>query len=90
MMGYPGMSNSDNTNENIVTQTTTLKEQIMAYSYACADCEGMEACPGKIVAETEDEVWKLMELHAKIAHDEDASEWDDETRAYLKTLIKIV
>ncbi len=39
----------------------------MAYSYACADCEGMEACPGKVVAETEDEVWKLMELHAKIA-----------------------
>jgi len=29
----------------------------MAYSYACADCEGMEACPGKVVAETEDEVW---------------------------------
>ncbi len=46
---------------------------IMAYSYACADCEGMEACPGKVIAETEDEVWKLMELHAKIAHDEDAS-----------------
>ena len=38
------------------------------------------ACPGKVVAETEGEVWKLMELHAKIAHDEDASEWDEETR----------
>jgi predicted small metal-binding protein len=50
----------------------------------------MEACPGKVVAETEDEVWKLMELHAKIAHNEDASEWDDETLAYLKTLIKSV
>ncbi len=62
----------------------------MAYSYACADCEGMEACPGKVVAETEDEVWKLMELHAKIAHEEDASEWDEETRTYLKTLIKTV
>jgi len=60
----------------------------MAYSYACADCEGMEACPGKVVAETEDEVWKLMELHAKVAHNEDASEWDGGTRAYLKTLIK--
>ena len=60
----------------------------MAYSYACADCEGMEACPGKVVAETEGGVWKLMELHAKIAHDEDASEWGEETRAYLKTLIK--
>ena len=62
----------------------------MAYSYACADCEGMEACSGKVVAETEDEGWKLMELHAKIAHDENANEWDDETRAYLKTLIKTV
>jgi len=58
------------------------------YSYACADCEGMESCPGKVVAETEEEVWKLMELHAKVAHDEDVSKWDDETRAYLKTLIK--
>jgi len=62
----------------------------MAYSYACADCEGMEDCPGKVVAETEDEVWKLMGLHAKIAHDEDATKWDDETLAYLKTLIKTV
>ena len=39
----------------------------MAYSYACADCDGMGACPGKVVAETEDEVWKLMELLAKVA-----------------------
>jgi len=62
----------------------------MAYSYACADWEGMEACPGKVVAETEDEIWKLIELHAKIAHDEDASQWDDETRNHLKTLIKTV
>ena len=62
----------------------------MAYSYACADCEGMESCPGKVVAETEDEVWELIELHAKIAHDENASEWDDETLAHVKTLIRIV
>ena len=62
----------------------------MAFSYACADCEGMENCPGKVVAATEEEVWSLMELHAKIAHDEDASEWDVETRDYLKTLIKTV
>ena len=60
----------------------------MAYSYACKDCEGMESCPGMVVAETKDEVWKLMELHARIAHDEDPNEWDDETRTYLETLIK--
>jgi len=62
----------------------------MAYSYAGADCEGMETCPAQVVAETEEEVWKLLKLHAKIAHDEDASKWDDETWAYLKTLIKDV
>ncbi len=42
----------------------------------------------KVVAATEDEVWKLMELHAVVAHGEDPSSWDDETRHYLKTLIK--
>ncbi len=58
------------------------------YSYACKDCEGMEACPGKVVAATKDEVWKLMELHAVVAHGEDPSSWDADTRAYLGTLIK--
>ena len=59
-----------------------------AYTYACADCEGMETCPGKVTAATEDEVWKLMELHAVAAHGEDPSSWGDETRQYLGTLIK--
>ena len=41
----------------------------------------MEACPGEVVAETEEDVWKLIELHAKIAHDENAhdenaNEWE--------------
>lgn len=62
----------------------------MAVSYACKDCEGMEDCPGKVVAATEEELWQLIELHAKIAHDEDASAWDDETRAYLKSLFQTV
>ncbi len=62
----------------------------MAASYACKDREGMESCPGKVVAETEEELWKLMELHAVIAHGEDPSEWDGETRTYLKTLIRTV
>jgi len=59
-----------------------------SYSYACSECEGMEDCPGKVVAATEDEVWKLMELHAVVAHGEDPSNWDDETRQYLGTLIR--
>ncbi|MEE8608758.1 MAG: hypothetical protein V3S55_14220 [Nitrospiraceae bacterium] len=48
----------------------------------------MEACLGHFIAEMEDEVWKLMELHASVSHDEDPSAWRDEDRAYLKTLIK--
>ena len=29
-----------------------------AYSYACADCEGMETCPGKVTAATEDDIFE--------------------------------
>lgn len=61
-----------------------------AYSYACKDCEGMEDCPASVTAKTKDEVWSLMELHAKIAHGEDPADWDGETREYLGTLIKAV
>lgn len=59
-----------------------------AYSYACKDYPGMEACPGRVIAETEDEVWKLMELHASVAHGEDPAAWSDDDRIYLKSLIK--
>ncbi len=58
------------------------------HSYACKDYPGMEACPGMFVAATEDEVWKLMELHATHAHGEDPKAWSDEDRSYLKGLIK--
>jgi len=58
------------------------------YSYACSDCEGMEACPAHFLAETEDELWQLMGLHASIAHGENPSEWTEEVTAYLKSLIK--
>ena len=58
------------------------------YAYACKDYPGMEACPGWFIAQTEDEVWKLMELHATVAHDEDPTAWSEEDKAYLKTLIK--
>ena len=62
----------------------------MTYSYACADGEGTQTCPGKIIAETEKQVWNLMELRATIAHEEDTNAWYDETRTYLKPLIKTV
>jgi len=61
-----------------------------AYRYACCDCEGMEACPASVVAESRGEVWELMKLHARIAHGESESDWDQETRTYLDLLIKPV
>lgn len=61
-----------------------------AFSYACRDCEGMETCPASIVAETKEELWQLMGHHAKIAHDENPEDWDEETVGYLETLIKQV
>ena len=61
-----------------------------AYSYSCRDCEGMEACPATVTAETVDEVKELTALHAKIAHGEDAAQWDAETRDYVLSLIREV
>ena len=58
------------------------------YSYACRDCEGMETCPASFVAETKDELWKLIELHASIAHGESEADWTAEVRDYIGSLIK--
>ena len=58
------------------------------YSYAYKDYPSMETCPVHFIAETEGEIWKLMELHASVAHWEDPGDWSDEDRQYLKTLIK--
>ena len=58
------------------------------FSYACKDYPETESCPGHFVAETEDEIWKLMELHASVAHGEDPGKWSNGDREYLKTLIK--
>ncbi|MFQ5546499.1 MAG: DUF1059 domain-containing protein [Acidiferrobacterales bacterium] len=60
----------------------------MIYSYACKDYPGMETCPGRFYAETEDELWEHMELHASVAHKEDPTTWTTEDRAQLKTLVK--
>ena len=38
------------------------------YGYACKEFPGMETCPAHIHAETEGELWKLIELHASLAH----------------------
>jgi hypothetical protein len=34
----------------------------------------METCPASVVAETKDEVWKLIELHAQVAHEEEPAD----------------
>ena len=47
-----------------------------AYSYACRDCEGMEACPASVTAATRKELWQLMGHHARISHDENPDDWD--------------
>ena len=59
-----------------------------AYSYACKDYPGMEKCPGRFYAETEGELWKLIELHASVAHGEDPTSWSSQDREALKLLIK--
>jgi hypothetical protein len=48
----------------------------------------MEDCPGCFFAATKNEVWKLLELHATLAHGENPSAWNSDTRAQLQALIK--
>ena len=58
------------------------------HSYACRDYPGMESCPARFTTETQDELMKIIELHASVAHGEDTSAWTDEDRAQLKSLIR--
>ena len=57
-------------------------------SYACSDFPGMEDCPGYFRAATDEELWRLVELHAAVAHGEDPAGWTPEIRAQMKDLIK--
>ena len=58
------------------------------YSYACKDYPGMEKCPGHFCAETENELWKLIEIHASTAHGEDPTSWSSQDRDAVKSLIR--
>ena len=58
------------------------------YSYACADYPGMEDCPGKIQAGDKDELWQLIETHARLAHGEDPESWSEDDRAAVSQLIQ--
>ena len=59
-----------------------------AYSYACKDYPGMEACSGSFMAQTEPELWKHIELHAREAHQEDPAQWSADDRKMLEGLIR--
>ena len=58
------------------------------YSYACRNYPGMESCSAHFTTETQDELMKIVELHASVAHGEDPAAWTDEDKDYLRGLIK--
>lgn len=58
------------------------------YPYTCKDYPGMETCPGRFVADSEEEMWRHMELHASMAHQEDPTAWSAEDQNYLTGLIR--
>ncbi len=60
----------------------------MAYSYDCKSYPGMETCPGSFTAETEEELWQIIELHASVAHGEDPTQWSPQERQQVKKLIR--
>lgn len=49
---------------------------------------GKDDCPWQVVAATEEGLWKLIEVHAAVAHGEDVSVWDEVTWAAVAKLIK--
>ena len=62
----------------------------MAYSYSCKDFPGMESCHASFTAETEPELWKHIEMHAREAHQEDPAKWSAEDRQGVKGIIRVV
>ena len=62
----------------------------MGYSFRCKDYPGIGTCPGSFVAETEDELWRHIELHGKLAHQEDPAAWTREERETIERLIRVV
>lgn len=62
----------------------------MGYSFSCKDYPGMGICPGSFVAETEEELCRHIELHGKLAHQEDPAAWSREEKDQIKRLIRFV
>ena len=61
-----------------------------AYAYSCSEFPGMEGCPGRVQAQSEAELWKLIEVHAQLAHGEDVNQWSQEDRDQVQALIHTV
>lgn len=59
----------------------------MPFSYRCSDYPGMQDCPALFTTETEEELWKHLELHGADAHQEDPAQWTPEERQQVKQLI---
>jgi hypothetical protein len=48
----------------------------------------MDACPGAFTADTEPELWKHIELHAREAHHEDPTQWSADDKQGMKNIIR--
>jgi hypothetical protein len=48
----------------------------------------MEACPASFATQTEQELWKHLEVHGAVAHQEDTEKWSPEDRQKMKELIR--
>jgi hypothetical protein len=62
----------------------------MAYSYRCRNNPGRESCLGSFTSETEAELWKHIEMHASVAHQEDPKGWSYKDRQTMKKLFAVV
>jgi len=60
----------------------------MPYSYSCSQYPGMEGCAGFFVADSEQELWKHLELHGREAHGEDPALWSQEEVQTISGLIR--
>jgi predicted small metal-binding protein len=59
----------------------------MILSYACSDYPGMDTCAGNFTADTTEELWRHIEVHASIAHGEDPAKWSADERSEVEKLI---
>jgi len=59
----------------------------VTFTYVCAQFPGMESCPAALTTAGEEELWQPVEMHARLAHDEDPGRWSDEDREQITAII---